>query len=78
MSKSKKKIVKNEIAKLKSKKNIYMMIGNGSKNQFRDMRSVRGKVIQMLKQIPENSRFLYFGDAPNLKKPDKNVKISVN
>ena len=42
----------------------------GGKNQFRDMRTVRGKVVQMLKQIPKKSWLLYFGDASNPKKPD--------
>ena len=51
-------------------KNVYMLIGNGSKNQFRDLRKVKGVLTAILKKIPQGSVFLYFGDSPNKKKPD--------
>ena len=54
---------------LKSKK-VYMMIGNGTKNQFRDMRKVKKYLREITKLIPKNSAFLYFGDASNKKNPD--------
>ena len=57
------------VNELKSKE-IYMFIGNGSKNQFRYMRKIYAIVSKILKKIPKNSVFLYFGDPPNEKKPD--------
>ena len=50
--------------------NIYMIIGNGTKNQFRDLRKINGILNKILKSIPNNSVFLYFGDLANKKKPD--------
>jgi len=47
-----------------------MIIGNGSKNQFRYINDVKKVLKNYLKGIPKNSSFLYFGDAPNSKKPD--------
>lgn len=49
---------------------VYMMIGNGSKNQFRYMSKVKKIMDKILKDIPKNSIFIYFGDPPNPKKPD--------
>lgn len=48
----------------------YMMIGNGSKQQFRDLRVIRGAVHSISNEIPSNANLLYFGDYPNRKKPD--------
>ena len=57
------------IRKLKGKE-VFMMIGNGSKNQFRDMRKVGGVLRGVLDEIPRGGVFLYFGDPANKKKPD--------
>ena len=57
------------IKKLKSG-NIYMLIGNGSKNQFRYLTNLKQIVKRFLKNVPEQSNFLYFGDGANKKKPD--------
>lgn len=55
--------------KLKNK-DVYMIVGNGSKNQFRDISSVKKKIKEIAEKCDENSVFLYFGDPPNKKKPD--------
>lgn len=47
-----------------------MIIGNGSKNQFKDMRKVKSILRNIVKARTDNSVFLYFGDAPNETKPD--------
>ena len=60
---------RNLVKHLKSKK-VYMMIGNGTKNQFRDMRKVKKFLREILKMIPQQSVFLYFGDSANKKNPD--------
>lgn len=57
------------VSKIKYK-NVYMLIGNGSKNQFRNMRNIKTILKTILKTIPPLSVFLYFGDAANDKKPD--------
>lgn len=49
---------------------IFMMIGNGTKNQFRYINDLKNVIKSILKKIPENSSVLYFGDSPNSKKPD--------
>ena len=41
---------KSMVKHLKSKK-VYMMIGNGTKNQFRDIRKVKKFLSQILKMI---------------------------
>jgi len=51
-------------------KNIYMFIGNGSKNQFKTLLETEQKLKQVLKSIPKNAVLLYFGDGANRKKPD--------
>ena len=56
---------------LRSKPAVFMMIGNGTKNQFRSIPSLRKAIYQFLTAfVPPNSAFLYFGDAPNPRKPD--------
>jgi hypothetical protein len=47
-----------------------MIIGNGSKNQFRYINDVKRVLKEFLKSVPNKSSFLYFGDASNSKKPD--------
>ena len=49
---------------------VYMLIGNGSKNQFRHMGRVKALLRCLLKGVPPDSVFLYFGDPANKKKPD--------
>ena len=58
------------ISKLKKEKGVYMMTGNGSKRQFKDMRVVKKYLRRALRLIPLDSAVLYFGDKPNPKKPD--------
>lgn len=60
----------NELANTIKDKEVFMIIGNGSKNQFKDMRVVKGILRRILKSCMDNSVFLYFGDAANEKKPD--------
>ena len=47
-----------------------MIIGNGSKNQFRYIKDLNKVITKILKDIPKNSVFIYFGDTANKKKPD--------
>ena len=54
-----------------------MLIGNGSKNQFRDLRKVKGILTAILKEVPQGSVFLYFGDSPNRKKPDVGLLFQI-
>ena len=54
----------------KSNGNLFMLIGNGSKNQFRYIKDLKQVLNKILKQVPKNSFFLYFGDSSNKKKPD--------
>jgi len=49
---------------------VYIIIGNGTKNQFRDLRKIKGVLNKILKGIPLNSNILYFGDNPDKKNPD--------
>ena len=51
-------------------RNIFMLIGNGSKNQFRYIADLKKTMKNILKNIPKDSVFLYFGDSANKKKPD--------
>ena len=58
----------NQLATLIKYKDVYMLIGNGSKNQFRDLRNVKGILTAILRKVPQKSIFLYFGDVANKKK----------
>ena len=59
-----------KLVKYLKPKKVYMMIGNGTKNQFRDMRKVKKYLREIIKLIPQQSVFLYFGDSANKKNPD--------
>lgn len=50
--------------------NIYLIIGNGSKNQFKSIIKLKILLKDISKQIPLNSYVLYFGDPSNKLKPD--------
>jgi hypothetical protein len=52
------------------KKKIFMMIGNGTNNQFRYISKTKTLLKNLLKQVPAGAVFLYFGDSANKKKPD--------
>ena len=67
----------NTLVKKLKDKNVYMISGNGTKNQFRDMRKVKGLITKILCRIEKNSVFLYFGDAVNKKKPDVGVLFQI-
>lgn len=56
---------------------LYMIIGNGSKNQYGDLREIRKVINSISKTIPENSALLYFGDYPNKDKPDVGYLFSM-
>ena len=60
----------NELAKAIKHLDVYMLIGNGSKNQFGNMRQINNILKKILETIPPTSAFLYFGDSANKKKPD--------
>ena len=47
-----------------------MFIGNGSKNQFRDLRKIKKNVNEIVSEIQHKSTLIYFGDSPNKKQPD--------
>ena len=57
------------ISKIKHKQ-IFMMIGNGTNNQFRYISKTKVLLQKILKQVPPGSVFLYFGDSANEKTPD--------
>ena len=60
----------NKLVEQLKKGNIYMIIGHGTKNQFRYISSLKKVLKKILKEIPKNSSILYFGDGVNKKKPD--------
>jgi len=60
----------NQLIKELKNKQIFMLIGNGSKNQFRYLNNLKQTVKKLLKNVPKLSNFLYFGDGSNKKKPD--------
>ena len=47
-----KKVSFNGLVKTMKDKEVYMLIGNGSKNQFKDLRKIKGIVSAMLKDLP--------------------------
>jgi hypothetical protein len=51
-------------------KPVFMMIGHGSRNQFRSIVELRKVISKISSKIPQESFLLYFGDSPNPKKPD--------
>lgn len=50
--------------------NVYMLIGHGSKNQFRYINDLKKILKDIVLQIPKGAALLYFGDTPNKMKPD--------
>lgn len=50
--------------------NIYLLFGNGTKNQFRYITDIKKILKKILVNIPQKSSFIYFGDSANKKKPD--------
>jgi len=50
--------------------NLYLLIGNSTKNQFRYISDLKKILRKILAHVPQKSAFLYFGDYPNKKKPD--------
>jgi len=65
-----KEVIFHELVKLLKNKNIFMMIGNGAKNQFRYISKIKVYIKKILKTISQGSVFLYFGDTANKKNPD--------
>ena len=63
----------NTLSSFLKNKDVYMMIGNGAKNQFKDMRKIKSLVKKITKSCNDNSVFLYFGDYPDDKKPDVGI-----
>jgi len=50
---------------------VYMLIGFGSKNQFKNLNTLEKKLDHIAETLPKyGSILLYFGDAPNKDKPD--------
>jgi hypothetical protein len=60
----------NSLIKKIKDKDIYMLIGNGSNNQFRYISILKKVMRELLKTLSKDSVFLYFGDAVNKSKPD--------
>jgi hypothetical protein len=60
----------NSLLKKLKTRSIFMLVGNGSKNQFRYIADLKETLREILKTVPKDSAFLYFGDSPNKKKPD--------
>jgi len=60
----------NKFIPLLKHRQIFMMIGNGTNNQFRNILTVKAILVSILVSIPNGSVFLYFGDSPNKKNPD--------
>jgi len=58
----------NKLKKIKG--GIYLLGGNGTKNQFRYLNDLKKIIKQISLDIPKESSFLYFGDTPNKDKPD--------
>lgn len=59
------------VRKMKSiHKNIYMIVGGASSQQYRNLNSIKKTVKKIADKIPEGSIILYFGDPSNKKKPD--------
>jgi hypothetical protein len=59
-----------DLVKKVKNKDVYMMIGNGVKNQFRSITEIKKILKKELKNIEKDSCFLYFGDSANKKNPD--------
>ena len=59
----------NALVKELKNEDVYMLIGNGSKNQFRNMTKVKKLLYKVLKTINKSSYFLYFGDSVEKEKP---------
>lgn len=59
-----------QISKTIGESPIFLMIGHGSKNQFLSVSKLKSTVQKVSKHIPENAFVIYFGDSPNIKKPD--------
>jgi len=60
----------NKLIRELKKNNVYMLIGNGAKNQFKHIGTLKKTISEIIKNIPIGSNFLYFGDYPDKKKPD--------
>jgi hypothetical protein len=60
----------NNLKKKLKGKNIHMIIGNGTNNQFGDIIKLKKIIKFILNQLPDNSVFLYFGDISDKKNPD--------
>ena len=49
----------NQLISVLKHKNVYMMIGNGSKNQFKSIGKIKTIIKEIAKTSDENSAFLY-------------------
>lgn len=67
----------NELLSNIKHKDVYMMIGNGSKNQFKSIRKIKSIVREIARTCNKDSVFLYFGDSPNIKKPDVGILFEI-
>ena len=59
-----------DLVKEVKNKDVYMINGNGSKNQFRSITEIKKILKKELKNIDKDSCFLYLGDPVNKKNPD--------
>jgi hypothetical protein len=64
------RITFNELVDKSRNRTVFMIIGNGSKNQFRSVAILKAFVQKLSKELPYHSMVLYFGDLPNPEKPD--------
>ena len=59
----------NSLIKIIGNRNLYMIIGNSSKNQFKRLKDIRKIVAYISHEIPPHSVVLYFGDSTDKKTP---------
>lgn len=51
-------------------KPIVFLLGPGKRRQYKDMRKVQKYINILIREIPYHSYLLYFGDTPEIQRPD--------
>ena len=60
----------NKFVKICNENNVYTVLGNGDKCQFRNIGNIQSDITEILKQIHQNSILIYSGNKPDIKHPD--------